>query len=109
MRLYVSSTRPAPHNGLLSRAASPARDPKLLGLAGKLNRPFDESSIHLGINETLPKGDERSEAPRRLLGIQTIQHQLPPPIHQRRLNDLITGVFHATSQQNQFSLDAHVE
>ena len=29
--------------------------------------------------------------PRRLLSVQTIQHQLPAPVHHARLNDFIIG------------------
>jgi hypothetical protein len=58
-------------------------------LAGNLDSPLDEPSIHLAIDEMLPKSDERSFAEWGLLGIQTIEHQLPSPIHECHLNHFI--------------------
>jgi hypothetical protein len=60
------------------------------GRAG-LNGAFNEPSIHLGFNESLPKGHQCSEAYGCLLGVQTVQHSLPAPIHEDRFNHLVIG------------------
>src|SRR5262249_4658363 len=49
----------------------------------------DESSIHLGIDEALPKSDERAFAEGCLISVQTVQHELPPPIHEGRLDHFV--------------------
>jgi hypothetical protein len=62
-----------------------------LVLVGNLNGSFDESSIHLGADQTLSEGHECSFAKRRLLGIQTVQHKLPSTIHERRFDHFVIG------------------
>ena len=57
-------------------------------MTGNLNRSFDEPSIHLRLNETFPKSNERSFAQWCLIGVQTVQHQLEASIHQRYLDHL---------------------
>jgi hypothetical protein len=88
-KLHVSSTRPTPHNGLLSKAARKARGRARLTLAGDLDGSFDQPPIHVPLNEPLAKGHQCAFTERRLFGIETIEHQLPASIHERRLNDLI--------------------
>ena len=76
----MSSTRPAPHKGLLSNAARKA---------GNLDRPFNEPSIHLCVDEPFSVGHQGAFAERSLLCVQTIQHQLPAPIHECCFNHFI--------------------
>ncbi len=45
----------------------------------------------LRFNESLPKGHQCSEAYGCLLGVQTVQHSLPAPIHENRFNHLVIG------------------
>jgi hypothetical protein len=60
-------------------------------LAGHLDGSFDEAPIHLRLNKSLAEGYQCSFTERCLLGVQTIQHQLPAPIHHRRLNHFVIG------------------
>jgi hypothetical protein len=65
--------------------------PKILTLASNLYRSLDESAIHMRRDESLPESHQGSFAERCLLALQTIQHQLPAPIHQCCFNNLIIG------------------
>jgi hypothetical protein len=60
------------------------------GRAG-LDGSFNEPSIHLSLNEKLSEGHQCPFAKRRFFGIDTIQNELPPPIHHCGLNHLIIG------------------
>jgi len=58
-------------------------------LGRHLNGSLNEPSIHVGLDEPLTESYQRPFTERRLLAVQTIQHQLPASIHHRRLNDFI--------------------
>jgi hypothetical protein len=62
---------------------------KRLALVSHLDASLDESSIHLRFDEPLAKRDQCSFTERCLIGVQAIQNQLPPTIHERCFDHLI--------------------
>src|SRR6266702_3505372 len=91
IKLEVSSTRPAPHNGLLSSAARNGRGPNSwVWRACSMGRSMSHGSS-LRFNESLAKGHHCSEAYGCLLGVQTVQHSLEASIHEDRFNHLVIG------------------
>src|SRR6266702_516098 len=91
IKLEVSSTRPAPHNGLLSSAARNGRGPNSwVWRACSMGRSMSHGSS-LRFNESLAKGHHCSEAYGCLLGVQTVQHSLEASIHVDRFNHLVIG------------------
>jgi hypothetical protein len=58
-------------------------------LACHLDGPLNEPSIHVRLDEPLSESHQSPFAERGLLSIQTIKHQLPPPIHECGLNHFI--------------------
>src|SRR6266702_8194908 len=91
IKLEVSSTRPAPHNGLLSSAARNGRGPNSwVWRACSMGRSMSHGSS-LRFNESLAKGHHCSEAYGCLLGVQTVQHSLEASMHEDRFNHLVIG------------------
>src|SRR6266702_4983708 len=91
IKLEVSSTRPAPHNGLLSSTARNGRGPNSwVWRACSMCRSMSHGSS-LRFNESLAKGHHCSEAYGCLLGVQTVQHSLEASIHEDRFNHLVIG------------------
>jgi hypothetical protein len=83
----VSSTRPAPHSGLESNAA---RKLPASGRAGRQrHRAFHQPPVQIRLDQPGPEVEQRALGKRRLISVQTVQHQLPAPVHHRRLDHLI--------------------
>ena len=90
-RLYVSSTRLAPHNGLLSRAARKGRGPNApVAAATSMVRSISRRSIWVSISR-LRKFTSVPEALGWLATVQAVQNQLPASIHGQRFNDFVVG------------------
>src|SRR6266566_2796904 len=89
-KLIVSSTLPAPHNGLESSAARslPPGDP-----TGKLpiqpHRALHQPPIQLMGDQPSAKHPKRRLRKRRLGVVHAVQHQLPAPIHHTGFDHLI--------------------
>ena len=86
----ILDTACSPQRTAVQRCTQSARS-KLLGVEGLPNRPFDKSSVHLSVDKSFAKGNVRSFAERWLIGIQTVQHQLPSPIHEGRFDHFVVG------------------
>src|SRR3989454_5365095 len=64
---------------------------KFIRLPGKLDRPLQEPSIHVGCDQTLAKCLQRTLRECRFVRAQAAQHHLPAQIHYRQLHRLRVG------------------
>ena len=73
--------------GIQRRPQLPRAEDLVLG--GDRHRALDQPPIPVLRDQPRPKTDQRAFAERRRVTVQTIQRQLPPPIHHRCLDDFI--------------------
>jgi hypothetical protein len=81
--------RPPQGAGVQRRPQRPRAEPTRG--AGQLDGAFHQPTIKLVGDQPRPEPDQRALAKRRPLGVQAVQHQLPAPIHHRRLDHLVVG------------------
>jgi hypothetical protein len=84
----VSSTRPAPHNGLES---NPARSCRPAAGRAASHGGFHQPPVQVGLDQPGPEVEQGALGERRLVSVQTVQHQLPAAVHHRRLDHLVIG------------------
>jgi hypothetical protein len=82
-------TRPPQGAGIKRRPQRPITKPALS--LGQRHGALHQPPIKLSGDKPRAETDQRALRERRPLGIQAVQHQLPAPIHHRRLDRLIIG------------------
>jgi hypothetical protein len=79
--------RPPQRTGVQRRPKLPAS-----GRAGRQRHgAFHQPPVQVRLDQPGPEVEQRTLGKRWLLGVQAAQHQLPTPVHHRRLDHLIIG------------------
>ena len=58
---------------------------------GQRHRPLDQPPVQVALDQPLTESHQGSLGKRWLLRVHAVQHQLPAPVHHRRLDHLIVG------------------
>jgi hypothetical protein len=80
-------TRPPQRAGIKRRPQGPIAEPT--ALSGQLDSALDQPAVQVVGQQPGAEADQGALGKRRPLDIQTVQHQLPAPIHHRRLDHLV--------------------
>ena len=80
---------PPQRAGIQRRPQRPRPEPP--GARGQRDRALDQPPVQVRFDQPATEPDQGALGKRRLLRIHAVQHQLPAPVHHRRLDHLIIG------------------
>jgi hypothetical protein len=82
-------TRAPQGAGVQRRPQRPRPEPP--GRRGHLDGALDQPAVQVRLDQPGPEPHQRALGKRWPLGVQAVQHQLPAPIHHRRLDHLVVA------------------